>query len=214
MTDKTRFWNKIADNYAAKPVANEAVYEKKLALSQARMRSDMDLLEIGCGTGTTALRHASFVNKVFAVDFSSRMIEIAKEKAAKQNIENVEFICADISSDNKKHEIQAKEFDMVMAHSLLHLVPDRQAVLRQLYQQLKPGGIFISSTVCLSGAWSLLKPIWPICSALGIFPDVKFFKAARLVQDIQQAGFEIDYQWQNGPSLFVIALKAPQPQTK
>lgn len=55
------FWDRTADKYAATPIADEASYQVKLAETRRRMRSDMNVLEFGCGTGSTALLHAPHV---------------------------------------------------------------------------------------------------------------------------------------------------------
>ena len=96
MSNKTKFWNKIAKKYADKPVADQAAYEKKLQLTRNYFQPDMEVLEIGCGTGTTALSHAPFVKHIYALDFSESMIQICKEKAKSLSIENIDFECKDI----------------------------------------------------------------------------------------------------------------------
>jgi ubiquinone/menaquinone biosynthesis C-methylase UbiE len=56
-----RFWDLFAERYAKTPVANEVMYQKKLEATQRYFKSDMHVLEFGCGTGSTALVHAPFV---------------------------------------------------------------------------------------------------------------------------------------------------------
>ena len=73
-----RFWDKIAVKYSRRPIADEASYQKKLEKSQAYFRPDTEVLEFGCGTGGTAIIHASHVKHIRAIDISPRMIEIAK----------------------------------------------------------------------------------------------------------------------------------------
>lgn len=59
MTRSTRFWDRIAARYARKPVADEAAYQKKLAVTREYLRPDMEVLELGCGTGFTYLGASS-----------------------------------------------------------------------------------------------------------------------------------------------------------
>ena len=84
-------WDRIADKYAAQPVADQAAYEHKLAETRKRLSPDMHLLEFGCGTGTTALTHAPYVASIKAIDISNRMIEICRDKAKDKSIANVTF---------------------------------------------------------------------------------------------------------------------------
>ena len=94
MNRESEFWNKRADNYAKRPVSDEATYEKKLDITREYFRPDMEVLELGCGTGSTALAHAPYVKHILATDLSTRMIEIARDKAKAAGIDNVTFAAA------------------------------------------------------------------------------------------------------------------------
>ena len=77
MAEQTKFWDKIADRYAKQPIADEAAYQKKLQVTRDYFRSDMEVLEIGCGTGSTAILHAPYVKHIRAIDFSTNMLAMA-----------------------------------------------------------------------------------------------------------------------------------------
>ena len=66
MDREARFWNKLADRYSRRPISDEATYEKKLEITRQYFRPDMEVLEIGCGTGTTAIAHAPYVKHILA----------------------------------------------------------------------------------------------------------------------------------------------------
>ena len=74
---------------------------------------------------------------------------------------------------------------------------------------LRPGGVFVTSTVCLGDWLRFFRFIAPVGHFLGLIPLVKVFKAEELIESIKQAGFEIDYQWQpaKNKALFVVAKK-------
>ncbi|MEM8605196.1 MAG: methyltransferase domain-containing protein, partial [Cyanobacteria bacterium P01_H01_bin.121] len=91
MNASAQFWDKIAEKYSKQPIADEAAYQKKLQVTREYFQPSMNVLEIGCGTGSTAIAHAPYVQHIHAIDFSSNMIEIAQAKAAAQNIQNVTF---------------------------------------------------------------------------------------------------------------------------
>ena len=205
MSKTTRFWDRIADRYAAKPVADEAVYQKKLDITRTYFRPDMEVLEIGCGTGSTAIAHAPYVNHIRATDFSHRMIEIARAKLDQQKIENVTF--EQIAIDDL--QIPDGSVDAVMAHSILHLVEDMESVVQDVFRGLKPGGVFISSTVCIGDMLWAFKYILPVGRRLGLIPLVKVFTASDLEAVLTRAGFEIDKKWLPGKNkaIFIIARK-------
>ena len=96
MTTSAQFWNKVAAGYSKQPIADEAAYQKKLQVTREYFQPNMKVLEFGCGTGSTAIAHAPYVQHIQAIDFSSNMIEIAQAKAEAQNIQNVTFEPASI----------------------------------------------------------------------------------------------------------------------
>ena len=84
-TEDARFWDRAARKYATDPIKDMRGYEHTLDRISDLVNSSDTLLEIGCGTGTTALRLAPSVSRVIATDVSSEMIAIAREKATAQS---------------------------------------------------------------------------------------------------------------------------------
>lgn len=205
MPQSAHFWDKIAEKYAKQPIADEAAYQKKLAVTREYFRPDMEVLEIGCGTGSTAILHASYVKHIRAVDFSGSMIAIAKKKADTEQIHNVTFEQATIEA----LDVPDQSLDAVLGLSILHLLPEKEAAIAQVYQMLKPGGLFITSTVCMGDTMSWFKLVAPIGKVLGFLPFVQVFTVQSLANSLIQAGFELDYQWQpsKDKALFIVAKK-------
>jgi SAM-dependent methyltransferase len=122
---KTRFWDKVARKYAADPIADMAGYEATLARTRERLSPTHRVLEIGCGTGTTALRLAPCTGHFVATDVSPGMIAIAREKLAAAPQPNLEFLVADADAP----VFGQAAYDVVLAFNLLHLVADLDAAL-------------------------------------------------------------------------------------
>ena len=201
------FWDKIAEKYARKPVSDQALYEKKLALTQEYLTPESEILELGCGTGSTALFHAQAVQGVIATDFSPAMIEIANRKKQSAKASNVEFRCSSIWELPFGEEC----FDAVLALNLLHLVEDYDEHIARTYELLKPGGVFVSSTPCVSSF--LLKAFIPLLRFVGIAPRVVFFDQRTLERSIMDKGFDIVDRIDTGSSAkgaFLIARKPVQ----
>ena len=205
MDQSAKFWDKTAESYAARPIANEAVYDKKLEKTREYFERDMEVLEFGCGTGSTAIAHAPFVKHIQAIDFSSNMIEIAQGKADAAGVRNVTFATATIDD----LEAADEAFDAVLALNILHLLKDKDAVIAKVHRMLKGGGVFVTSTVCLGSMMKLLSWIVPIGKRFGLLPQVKAFSTQELQESLTRAGFTIDYQWVPGiaRSIFVVAKK-------
>ena len=80
--------------------------------------------------------------------------------------------------------------------SILHLLDNKEEVIRKVYQMLKPEGIFVSSTACLGDSMKWFKVIAPIGRFFGLIPLVKVFTAKQLENSLKNNGFTIDYKWQ------------------
>ncbi len=206
MAQSSRFWDRIADRYAKRPVSDEAAYQKKLEITRGYLRPDMVVLEFGCGTGSTAIAHAPYVKHIRAIDFSPKMIEIARGKAAAGKVENVTFEVAAIEDLNAPDE----SVDVVMGHSILHLLEDRDAAIAKVYRLLKPGGVFVTNTVCLGDRMRFFKYILPIGRAVGLAPLVRVITEQDIVDSLTAGGFAIDHHWRPEKSIgvFIVAKKA------
>jgi 2-polyprenyl-3-methyl-5-hydroxy-6-metoxy-1,4-benzoquinol methylase len=206
MAQPSRFWDRHAKGYAKRPVADEAAYQRKLQVTRDYLRPDMEVLEFGCGTGSTAIAHAPHVKRIRALDISSKMIEIAQGKASENKITNATFQQSSVDG----LETPDASYDVVMGHSILHLIENKEAVIARVHRMLKPGGVFVSSTVCLGGRLPVLRAILPVGRFLGLLPLVKFFTVEELEGDLTDAGFRIDHQWQPDKSkaVFIVATKA------
>ena len=62
------FWDKIAERYAARPIDNPDAYEATLERVRHWLHPDWHVLELGCGTGTTALKLAGSAAQITATD--------------------------------------------------------------------------------------------------------------------------------------------------
>jgi len=205
MNQSAKFWDRIAERYARRPVADEAAYQKKLQVTRGYFRPDMQVLEFGCGTGSTATAHAPYVKHIHAIDISSKMIEIARRKASAENVENVTFERSTID------ELSAPDrtLDAVLGLSILHLLQDKDAVIAKVYRLLMPGGVFVSSTACLGDTMAFMRFILPVGRLLGLIPLVNVFTTKELEASLTGAGFQIDYQWQpgKGKAVFIVAKR-------
>jgi ubiquinone/menaquinone biosynthesis C-methylase UbiE len=187
MTDSADFWNKIAETYARKPVEDPEAFGRKIEITRSRMRPQDVILDIGCGTGSLALRLAPFAAEVHGLDISREMIRIATEKAQTQHVANVRFHVG--TFDERFTEFAPATLDGICAYSILHLVDDRAATLARIFRLLKPGGFFISSTVCLRESWVPFAPILTVMRWLGKAPAVSLFTRRTLEAELRDAGF-------------------------
>lgn len=206
---KARFWDRIAARYAADPITDMAGYENTLRRVQGLLSADQDVLEIGCGTGTTALRLAPFTRRLLATDVSARMIAIAREKLAAAPVPQLGFAVADAESPVAGRG----EYDAVLAFNLLHLVTDLDRALEQAMQALRPGGLLISKTACIAEMNPWIRHLaLPVMRAIGKAPPVLCFDADVLQSAITRQGMDIVTVERHGTQgkdfrVFIVARK-------
>ena len=207
---KAAFWDRIARKYAADPIADMAGYEATLRRVQALLSDTQDVLEVGCGTGTTALRLAPCTRQLLATDVSAGMIAIAREKLAAHAMPQLSFAVADADAPG----LGQATYDVVLAFNLLHLVSDLDHALKLAVQALRPGGLLISKTPCIAEMNPLIPYLaLPLMRAIGKAPHVLCFNAPQLQSAIIRQGMEIVSIERHGTRgkdirVFIVARKA------
>lgn len=114
----------------------------------ARIKEGDTVIDLGSGAGNDcfiARRETGESGKVIGIDFTPEMIARARANAEKLGYQNVEFRQGDI----EKMPVTSAEADVVVSNCVLNLVPDKHAVLQEIYRVLKPGGHFSLSDIVL-----------------------------------------------------------------
>jgi ubiquinone/menaquinone biosynthesis C-methylase UbiE len=185
---KACFWDRIARKYASDPIADIAGYETTLKRVKDLLSEEHDVFEIGCGTGTIALRLAPFTRRYRATDFSAAMIEISREKLAATPTPQLSFEIADADFEIVPPGSQ----DVVLAFSVLHLVDDLDYTLALAMRALRPGGLLLAKTPCVAEMNPLIAHIaLPLMCVLGKAPQVLCFNAPELQTTMTRQGFEV-----------------------
>ncbi len=187
MGTSEQFWDKASKKYSKSQIKDMAAYDQTIEHTRKYLNQDDKVLEIGCGTATTALRLAKNVHHITASDISGDMLEIGKAKAKDQNVENISFI----KSDALSNAATQTSFNCVLAFNLVHLLEDAPSAIRKIQNQLIPGGLFVSKTICMDEHFNPWPPLIFIMQKLGRAPYVKFYKVTELEAMIEAQGFEI-----------------------
>ncbi|WP_307159641.1 class I SAM-dependent methyltransferase [Rhizobium paknamense] len=183
LSKQQKFWNRIAGRYAARPLKDMAAYDAMIGDVASRLKPGDHVLELGCGTGGTAIRLAPHVSHWTATDFSAEMIKIAQDKPAGAN---QTFKIADA-----ENAYDGGPFDVICAFNVLHLVENQPATLAQIFANMKPGGLLISKTWCFADLKFKFRLLFRALQFAGLFPAVKPHSIPELRQSIIDAGFEI-----------------------
>ena len=122
-----------------------------LPTQYAQIKKGDVVVDLGSGAGNDCFiaRHETGeTGKVIGVDFTPAMIDKARSNAEVRGFNNVEFRQGDIES----MPITANTADVIVSNCVLNLVPNKDAVIKDIYRVLKPGGHFSISDVVLVGA--------------------------------------------------------------
>jgi phosphatidylethanolamine/phosphatidyl-N-methylethanolamine N-methyltransferase len=94
------------------------------------------VLEVGVGTGLS-LPHYRTDLEVTGIDLSPEMLEKAEERARRKNLTHVDDL---LVMDASRLDFPDNSFDMVVAMFVMTVVPDPDAVMKELERVCAPGG--------------------------------------------------------------------------
>jgi 2-polyprenyl-3-methyl-5-hydroxy-6-metoxy-1,4-benzoquinol methylase len=140
MSKLEEFWDGASKNYDKTEARFEYIHSKSRENTKKFLKGSDTVLDYGCGTGTSTCQFSCHVKEVHAIDISSKMIEIAREKAVVAKVKNVIFEQTDIFDS----EFAKESYDVILAFNMLHTVPSPQDVVLRINELLKPEGLFIS----------------------------------------------------------------------
>jgi SAM-dependent methyltransferase len=116
----------------------------------AKIKKGDVVIDLGSGAGNDAFIAANETGpegKVIGIDFTPAMIEKARYNAAVRGVQHVEFIQGDIEN----MPIPSTIADVIVSNCVLNLVPDKNAVIKEMFRVLKFGGHFSISDIVLEG---------------------------------------------------------------
>jgi ubiquinone/menaquinone biosynthesis C-methylase UbiE len=175
-----RFYDLVAWAFL---LGRETAFRERV-LGIAGLAPGESVLDIGCGTGTLAIRatgHVGPTGSVSGIDASPEMIARAQAKARK----------AGVTVDFKRAVVEAlpfadAQFDAVLSTLMLHHLPPalRQQCAREIRRVLKPGGRVVIVDFGARGAET--KTFW------GHFHAQRRVEPAEIISVLTEAGFTID----------------------
>jgi 2-polyprenyl-3-methyl-5-hydroxy-6-metoxy-1,4-benzoquinol methylase len=203
------FSDLIANNYLniAKNKGLEQKHTNILKNIGPYLNTDKSILDYGCGTGTISIEIANMVDEINAIDISSKMIDVAQRRSAQLKISNISFLQSTIFDE----KLTKGSFDVVLASGILHLVEDKQKVIKRIYELLKPGGLLLSATECMSEKKSIISILLLFLIKIRLFPfTIQYFNVSELKESMTSNRLSIvrtDVLAENPVCYFIAAKK-------
>ena len=144
-----------------------------------------DVLDLGSGGGLDVLLSARRVapgGTAYGLDMTDEMLQLAERNRAEAGITNASFIKGTIEDI----PLAGASVDVVISNCVINLSTDKDAVLREAFRVLRPGGRFAVSDIVLlrplAPEWASLVGLWTGCIA-GALLDTEY------VAKLEAAGF-------------------------
>ena len=137
-------WDRFADTYAANHTAkgdpHKEVFLNPTLLALIGTVKNKKVLDAGCGEGYFSRILAKSEAVVTAVDYSERMLEIAKERTAFElPIDYRHGNCEDL------YFLEDKSFDIIVSNMVIHDLPNYEIAFQEMQRLLVDGGFFVFS---------------------------------------------------------------------
>jgi predicted TPR repeat methyltransferase len=133
-------WDEYADGWDTNEDVRHYAELAFAKLEEHIQPNGLRVLDFGCGTGLLTEKLAPHASAVIAIDPSTKMVEVLREK----NITNVTVIEALLTSDLLETEPSLQHpFDLIVASSVCAFLPDFLGTLSLFKRLLKPGGHFV-----------------------------------------------------------------------
>ncbi len=134
-------WNRVAGGWEKwdRFFDEQMAFLNHRLVADARLRSGMQVLDLGSGTGYPALLDARTVGpsgSVVGLDLAEQMLAVARRKATALSLANVTFRTGDVTA----LPFEANSFDAVTSRFCLMFLPEISKATAEIARVLKPGG--------------------------------------------------------------------------
>ncbi len=174
----------------------------KALLATVELRGDETVLDAGCGSGrlTEELLGRLPHGRVLALDLSSNMLEVARERL-KHSGDRVQFFRNDLANF-----VLPEPVDGIFSNAVFHWVPDHDSLFRSLFKALKPGAWLVAQ---FGGEGNLrrlkaraleIRKMEPFASLMQEFVDATNYAGEEVTQQKARAAGFVDVKTARVPA--------------
>ena len=172
---------------------NAALYDKKHdfvaeygkgLLAFVPEKKEQRILDLGCGTGTLTVQLKNFAESVIGVDSSENMI-----KRAQEQYPDLDFAVCDALALPFENQ-----FDIVFSNAVFHWIADHNALLKNVYKVLKPGGLLVCEFGAKGNIAAIENAFTEACQDFGYeyHPRFNFPTSEHFAELLETNGFTIE----------------------
>jgi ubiquinone/menaquinone biosynthesis C-methylase UbiE len=137
-------YNAAADHFDDGPLAFWDRYGSR-TIERLALARGAAVLDVGCGSGASAIPAAEAVGpqgRVVGVDLAERLLALARTKAARRKLDNIEFVRGDM----ERLDFPDGSFDAVVCVFGVFFAPDMTAFAAEMWRLVRPGGVLAVTT--------------------------------------------------------------------
>lgn len=164
------FWDRAAGLYDLFEWSNRKVNDAARTRAGELIPAGARVLDCAAGTGEFSLAAAKRAGSVLCTDQSEAMLARARKKVRKRGLSNVSFARRDITALPDPDG----SFDAVIAANVLHLLPDPEPAVRELWRVVAPGGRLILPTYLQGKAGTAFGAMIKIYQGVGFHYEHAF----------------------------------------
>ncbi|MDZ7332004.1 MAG: class I SAM-dependent methyltransferase [candidate division KSB1 bacterium] len=132
-------FDKLGEKYLDLPFIKGTIQEVDFIVELFQLEPSAKILDVGCGVGRHAIELARRGYQVTGLDYSQRMIAIAKERAKKEGL-SVQFVHGDARVMSLENNFDAALSLCEGAFGIMETDEQNIAILKNIYNALKPNG--------------------------------------------------------------------------
>ena len=167
------FWDRWAWFYDLAERTNRTAYAGAAARAAELIPMGARVLDCAAGTGAFSLAAAKRAGSVLCTDRSEAMLDRARKKAAKRGLNNIGFASRDVTALSDPDGA----FDAVIAANVLHLLPQPETAVRELWRVTAPGGRLILPTFLQGQAGAAYGAMIKIYQGVGFHYEHAFTRS-------------------------------------